>query len=300
MPKKSYYLDDKKENTNIRLQYEPQRTAVIILGMHRSGTSALTRVINLLGVNLGTDLMEAAKDNNERGFWEHRKIVERHDKLLNDLDMRWDDIRKMPSGWLEYSVTDDARNDLESIIYNEFNTTNLWGIKDPRMCRLLPLWRKMLATLKTRITVLHMLRHPLEIACSLKCRDKMPYEQALMLLLRYQTEALCASDGIRQSWTSFDQMLVNWRNEIKRIDSELNLGLICQIDKATDKIETFLDKKLRHHTMDNKKFNIELKLTNWIEKVYNTIRLINNNNSTSYLASIQKIQEEINCATVVF
>ena len=46
-------------------------TAVLILGMHRSGTSALTRVLNLLGVELGSELMAAAEDNNETGFWEH-------------------------------------------------------------------------------------------------------------------------------------------------------------------------------------------------------------------------------------
>ncbi|AHC73343.1 glycosyl transferase, group 2 family domain protein [Candidatus Endolissoclinum faulkneri L5] len=293
MPKTNYYLQVNKKNTNFRLKSEPQQTAVIILGMHRSGTSALARIINLLGVDLGTDLMEGAKDNNERGFWEHRKIVNRHEQLFSDLGMSWNDIRKMPSGWLEYSATYDALNDLQSIIYDEFNTATLWGIKDPRMCRLLPLWRKILAAFKMRVTVLHMLRHPLEIACSLKCRDKMSSEQALMLLLRYQTEAVCGSKGIRQSWTSFDQILANWRDEIRRIDSELNLGLVHQMHNATDKIESFLDKKLRHHIIDDKELNIELQFVNWIKKLHNAVMLTNNNNSISYLTSIKKIQKEI-------
>ena len=66
--------------------------ALLVLGMHRSGTSALTRVLNLLGVALGDDLMPPGPDN-PLGFWEHQGIVSVHEALFAELDRRWDDPR---------------------------------------------------------------------------------------------------------------------------------------------------------------------------------------------------------------
>ena len=57
------------------------RTAVLVLGMHCSGTSAITRLLNLRGVGLGRDLLPAKADN-ERGFWENRAILELHERFL--------------------------------------------------------------------------------------------------------------------------------------------------------------------------------------------------------------------------
>jgi O-antigen biosynthesis protein len=67
--------------------------------MHRSGTSALTRVLNLLGVDLGEHLMPAAAGNNDMGFWEHAEIVGLHDQVLAALDRRWSDPRPLPANW---------------------------------------------------------------------------------------------------------------------------------------------------------------------------------------------------------
>ena len=66
-----------------------RRKAVLVLGMHRSGTSALTRILNLLGVDLGSKLMPASPEN-EAGYWEHAEIVRIHDELLGELGTSWD------------------------------------------------------------------------------------------------------------------------------------------------------------------------------------------------------------------
>ena len=68
-------------------QSTQQQTAVLVLGMHRSGTSALTRVLNLLGLDLGRDLMQAAANNNETGFWEHQGLVDIPEKLMESLGL---------------------------------------------------------------------------------------------------------------------------------------------------------------------------------------------------------------------
>ena len=74
---------------------QQKRTAIIVLGMHRTGTSALTRVLNLLGAELGSDLL-AAQPDNETGIWEHRPIMEIHERILGALDSDWHDVRPLP------------------------------------------------------------------------------------------------------------------------------------------------------------------------------------------------------------
>ena len=59
--------------------------SLVILGMHRSGTSALAGLVQLLGVNLGEDLLPAMPEVNEKGFFEHQEILDIHEGLLKSL-----------------------------------------------------------------------------------------------------------------------------------------------------------------------------------------------------------------------
>ena len=80
----------------------PERSppeALLILGMHRSGTSALARVVNLLGAQLGSRLLEPQTGINKQGFWEHADVVSGHEALLGDLDSAWYDVRALPGDW---------------------------------------------------------------------------------------------------------------------------------------------------------------------------------------------------------
>ena len=276
------------------------QTALLVLGMHRSGTSALTRVVNLLGVDLGTDLMEAAEGNNDRGFWEHQGVVTRHDRLLADLGMRWDDPRAMPDGWLDHPATKAARADLEAILDEEFADAPLWGVKDPRMCRLMPLWREILEARGVQITVLHMLRHPLEIARSLERRDAMPRGRALMLWLRHQIEALSFSDGLPQSWASFDRLMGGWRAEMTRVDGDLDLGFSARMDAAAGEIDGFLDAGLRHHALDDDVLKTEPALAAWVGRVYDAVRLADEGKRDEAVTTVREVQAEIDRASYYF
>jgi hypothetical protein len=74
------------------IRFDAARRAVIVLGMHRSGTSALARVISLLGADLPNGLLKQGPEN-EAGFWESAKLVAIHDELLSSAGSSWDDWR---------------------------------------------------------------------------------------------------------------------------------------------------------------------------------------------------------------
>ena len=72
-----------------------KRNALIVLGMHRSGTSALAGSLRFLGVNLGEYLLEP-NQSNIVGYFEHQSIYQIHEKLLQELNSSWDDVRNLP------------------------------------------------------------------------------------------------------------------------------------------------------------------------------------------------------------
>ncbi|HLA78133.1 MAG TPA: sulfotransferase family protein, partial [Vicinamibacteria bacterium] len=72
--------------------------AVVVLGMHRSGTSALTGLLGLLGVELGSNL-HPANEFNQAGYFEHLDLLDVHERLFRALGSSWDDPRPLPLGW---------------------------------------------------------------------------------------------------------------------------------------------------------------------------------------------------------
>lgn len=159
---------------------------VVVTGMHRSGTSLVSRIVNLLGVSLGppSGLMEAKPDN-PAGFWENKSITQFNDDLLAALGGRWDDPPVLEDGWEEAEsltpLVDDARRLLDRL----FGSAELAGWKDPRMSMLLPFWRRAADIDRTILVI----RHPLAASRSLESRDGMDLERAAQLWLRYTLDA---------------------------------------------------------------------------------------------------------------
>ncbi len=273
-----------------------RHTALLVLGMHRSGTSALTRVVNLLGADLGDNLMKAALGNNESGFWEHQGIVDQHDRLLRALGMRWDDPRRLPDGWIMRPETGSCGTAIEEILDQEFRSSALWAVKDPRLCRLLAMWRPLLEARDTDLKVLHMVRHPLEIARSLERRDGMSRGRALLLWLRHQIEAIEASAGLPQVWVTYDHLMTDWKAEMRRVDSALSLGLKLKSRKAAQEIDGFLNRDLRHHALDDEALGADPALNAWVGRLYRTIAEIAGGADVNLLAVSRSIEAEIDQA----
>lgn len=219
--------------------------AVLILGMHRSGTSAVTRLLNLSGVYLGSNLMPAG-DDNPLGFWEHAEAVDINEKLMSDLGMSWDDVRPMPEGWLDSLPAKQAAEKIAALVRREFSGQMLWGLKDPRLCRLAPLWIRELQHLGIEPRVLLVNRDPVEIAQSLYKRNQMPTAVGELLWMLHMREAEMASRSLPRSFVEYQRVLQAWQVELERIGSDLQLRLVPNAGEH-EEIEGFLRPQLRHH-----------------------------------------------------
>jgi GT2 family glycosyltransferase len=233
-------------------------TAILVLGMHRSGTSALSGVLHHLGVALGGNMMPPTTDN-PRGYWEQADIVGIHNTAMAAYGLAWDDIRPMAPALLRDAA---VARDLRMILSREFAGAPLWGIKDPRLCRLIPLWLPLLAELGAAPRFILALRHPADVAASLSVRDGIDESCAAILWLRHVLEAERGSRGWPRTIVHYEDFIApnGWREAAVRIGA--GLGIEFPEFGAEAAIEAFLAPELRHHRLGRGK------LCGWVATVY--------------------------------
>ncbi len=218
------------------------RRALLVLGMHRSGTSALARVLNLLGADLGPSLLPANADN-PAGYWEPKEIVALHDELLAALGSSWRNPRPLPEGWPARPEVAPFRARLAAILARDFAEAPLAGFKDPRLCRLVPLWRDLFAESGRAAAFVLTCRHPDEVAASLNARDGMPHAAGRLLWLEHALAAERDTRGARRAFVTYERLLAGPRAETERLAAALDLRAPAAAMQA---VESSLDPMLRH------------------------------------------------------
>jgi hypothetical protein len=217
---------------------------LLVLGMHRSGTSSFVGLAARLGAALGADLLEA-NEWNPRGYGEHRGVVEIHDRFLAAEGLRWDSPRR-PAQFAG-EAADAARAALRELLLREFAGAPLFAVKDPRLCRLLPLWIPVLESLGARPACVLVARHPVEIAASLARRDGLERSRSHLLLLEHMLPAERETRGFPRSVVLYDELTADWRGVAKRVAAECGLAWPRDPELAAPEIEAFLSGDLRHH-----------------------------------------------------
>lgn len=183
--------------------------AIMVLGMHRSGTSAFSGVLSLMGVDLGSRLLPATPAN-ASGYWEHEEVVAVHDSLLMALGSKWDDPRGLPAGWQTSDAAAGHRTKLRQIIERDFGASPLWALKDPRLCKLLPLWIPLLDEIGCEPVWVLLARHPSESIRSLETREGFLREKSELLWLRHTLDAERETRDRNRVVITFDQLLGDW------------------------------------------------------------------------------------------
>ena len=217
----------------------PVRRAILILGMHRSGTSALTRLISEFGPTLPANLMPADA-NNEAGYWESLPINQALEEILYAAGSSWDDWRPFDPNWHLRPASADAVRGLKRAIESEYRSSPLFVLKDPRLCRLVPLIKDILTEMHVSPLAILIVRHPLEVITSLQKRDQMTVQNAQLLWRRHVLDAEYQTRGWRRAFVSYSSLLANWRNVTTRLDKQLGLSWPDSPNSAAAHIREFI------------------------------------------------------------
>ncbi len=219
---------------------------VLVLGMHRSGTSALTRCLNLVGMDLGSNLL-SPQEANAKGFWEHADAVRINDQLLASFGLHWYSLDPLPQDWLATPAADAARADIRLLVERDFTGVPLWGIKDPRMCRLAPLWIDVLQDMGVDVVSVLMVRSPVEVALSLHRAHKLTMPHGVRMWALHLAESEIASRAIPRVMVDYNELLSDAVSVMHRIGADLHLPWPITPSDRREALLGFLDEGLRTH-----------------------------------------------------
>lgn len=220
---------------------------LVVIGMHRSGTSASTGALQCVGVQLGRKLYSGHKDVNARGYFEHSDIADTNEEVLLRLGSSWDDVLIKPDEWWLKEELHPFAAKMRRYIRRDFSGSPLWAVKDPRVCRLLPWWLDIFAAEALTPHFIFVVRSPEDVYHSLKRRDGFSRDKSFMLWLLHYLEAERDSRGSPRVFTSFDQLLENPGAELRRIEAQLGLPFPVSVAAASGSLKHFLSGELRHH-----------------------------------------------------
>lgn len=199
-----------------------EKTALIVLGMHRSGTSSVAGALVLAGGAPPKHLMPAATDN-PKGFWESSAIADFNDRLLSLESSNWYDWRLI--GAAEIKKRPHLISDGVTLLNEEFGDAQTIVLKDPRICRLFPFWRQLLEEAGYTIVVVSPVRPPWEVAASLASRNDISPLNAFRLWMRHVLDAERASRGLQRSSILWPEFLYEWRRDLSALDQSSSLRL---------------------------------------------------------------------------
>ncbi len=227
-----------------------KKNLIFVIGMHRSGTSALCNTLNDLGVYFGHNFIETQLEINALGFWENKKCAEINEEIFRLLGINWYDICLLEHNWWSEDKFDKIKGEIRQFITSEFDANNLIAIKDPRLCKVLPLWKSALETSDCQLSAIVISRAPEEVALSLLKRDGLPKEYSYLLWSSYVLEAEENVSVLPSQHLTFGELLNDWKIVYRFLVEKLSFQPKKTLDDIEAEVTQHLQKKLKHHSID--------------------------------------------------
>lgn len=254
---------------------------VLVLGMHRSGTSALTEAIGALGFQMtcGEHLMVEA-DTNERGHFEDQRVTELNDWILSRHGASWFNpwpIRGREPGAEELAAV--------AALWETLKSEGVTLLKDPRLSILWRWWAPAWGS-DVALKLVEIIRHPSEVAMSLRSRDGFPlaYGEALWFHYVAATHAHTVTQG--HPVILLDDLLRTPRSVLETLAAALTPqeGRDARVKHAA----TVIQPQLRHQRAP------ELPELSLVRELYQAFLDVESDPSRRRLSDLLSRSEEVN------
>ncbi|WP_020176009.1 sulfotransferase family protein [Methyloferula stellata] len=273
---------------------------IIVLGMHRSGTSAVAGTLTKLGGAAPKHLMPGSPTN-PAGYFESRPIMELHDELLAAAGSIWHDWRKFNPLWYGSPVAAGYKERAKDLFQAEFDSAPLSVLKDPRICRFAPFWLDIFKEMDVNPRVVIPIRSPLEVAQSLKARDGMPLTKGLLLWLRHVLDAELESRNVARSIVTWNDFISDWRRISEKISNDTGLAWPRLSDRSAHDIEHFLKTELVHNRVDHAELSAHSDVHEWTIAAYEALlELAHNPFSNSAAEKLNEIRHVVEQSSAMF
>jgi len=247
----------------------PNRKLVVVLGMHRSGTSAITRGLQVVGVGLGDKLMPPLAGVNEKGFWEDLEVVDLNVEMLAALKSDWHFLSAITSNDVETLRAKGYVDRAAALVNAKLDQNPIYGFKDPRTSKLLPFWVEAFKQIGIRPRYVLAIRNPLSIEKSLSKRDLFDPKKSHLLWIDHVVTSLAHAEHERLLVVDYDRLMHDPDSQLSRLAQFLGTKVDEQ-DLISYKTK-FLDANLRHTVFGLADLQAD---TNWpplLQEVYTSL-----------------------------
>jgi hypothetical protein len=222
---------------------------VVVLGMHRSGTSTIARSLQVMGVELGSNFLPPDQ-HNERGYWEDTDIHALNVEMLEAIDSDWHHLTSVSQADVSALRNLGYVERASKILRHKIVGTQVFGLKDPRITKLLLFWTEVFKSCNIQVNYVLVIRNPLSIVQSLEKRDGLNRIHSFYLWLEYCLAALDFGLDRLSAVIDYDRLIQSPKNQLKTLAERLDL---CFDLTKMQIFETdFLNPKFRHsiHKID--------------------------------------------------
>lgn len=277
-----------------------EKVCILILGMHRSGTSALSRTLNLLGYTLPDRLIPAG-EGNEGGHWEPQNIVIFNERLLEDMQSEWASFCTPAVSSLSPADRKHAEIQVAEMLQQEYGGAQNIVLKDPRLCQFEALYSRELEALGYRVVPIIAVRNPVEVVKSLQRRGSWPTgfgsSQAVLIWLRHFLDAEFSTRGKQRTFIDFTSLMNGWQSEIQRVSKQGGFSYPEDIAETAPLIEEFLRPDLRNQKARSDDFSGQPLLRGWCMKAYDAAkRLTVNPHSSTAQNALDEVRSQFGSA----
>ncbi len=250
-----------------------RRQALVVLGMHRSGTSALTGMLSLLGGRLPKRLLPPS-NTNKKGYFESADFVAIHDELLESAGTAWYSWDKLSPSWFRSSRFPYFVDLLRESVLANFDDRSLFLVKDPRISRFFPVWEDVAKSLDAELKVLITTRNPLEVARSLQSRNGLTTSETYLVWLRHVLDAERDTRHLDRAFVRFEELVEDWRPVFDRMVRQLSMSFPRLSARSRREIDEFLSKELRNNAASPADIYAYSDISEWIKGAYTALEAL--------------------------
>ena len=276
------------------------KTLVVVLGMHRSGTSSAAGALVRLGAAAPQHLIAPNADN-ERGYWESPVIVDLNGAILAAGGSDWKDWRKFDLNKIGALKANALRARAKEALAEEFGDVGFAVMKDPRMCRLMPFWGPVFADAKWSVRALLPIRSPLEVGQSLYCRDGLSPAYGCLLWLRHVLDAELETRGMARAVLDWPQFLGDRRRALTRVSEQWGLMWPYLYEDGLAEVDEFVSADLRHQRASEADLQTHPAVNDLVRRTYTAmIDLVRDSGDSCVLKKLDDLRAGFETASAIF
>ncbi len=218
---------------------------ILILGMHRSGTSLLSRSMTVFGANHSKHTKNkviSCGAANKKGYWEDNDFMNLNNKILKVVNQKWSSVKPLYQSDFNKIFKTEYFDEAKALMTKKFSEHDFIALKEPRITKLLPFWNKVFEELAIDVKYVFAIRHPFNVSQSLRKRNDFSLAYGAHLWYSYNLFALQELAGKEVFFVDYNVFLDDTENTLQRLSTFLDKPI--SLEDKNIFLNSFIDKNL--------------------------------------------------------